>query len=116
MSVDALVEEFARRVAMQNDAILKGDATTGNKCAKQYVAAFTQLRTFGDEGRNALAALLTDDRAEVTVMAAAFLLRHCGERARTVLEAEAERGGPVGFGAAQALQRWKEGTWALDPA
>jgi hypothetical protein len=80
------------------------------------VAAFEALRVHGDVGRIALAGLLDDARAEVRVMAAAYLLRHCGDRAKAVLENEARASGIVAFGAAQALQRWEEGTWALDPA
>jgi hypothetical protein len=48
-------------------------------------------------------------------MAASFLLRHCGARARRVLEEAARERGIVAFGAVQALKRWDEGTWALDP-
>ena len=110
-----LVEEFADCVAAQSDAMAAGDARKGNAYAKRYVAAFKQLRERGDEGRDALAALLTHERADVRVMAAAFLLRHCGERARAVLETEAKGKGLVAFGAAQALERWADGTWALDP-
>jgi hypothetical protein len=40
--------------------------------AKRYVAAFQMLRLHGDCGRDALAVLLSDPRADVRVMAAAF--------------------------------------------
>jgi hypothetical protein len=109
------VNEFARSVAAQSEAIAMGDATIGNGFAKRYIAAFEKLRDHGDAGRDALAALLSHPRADVRVMAAAFLLRHCEARARAVLESEATGEGLTAFGAAQALQRWKEGTWSLDP-
>lgn len=115
MDLDDLVGEFASCVERQSEAIAKGDSTSGNKYAKRYVAAFEKLRARGDIGRNALAKLLSDERPEVRVMAAAYLLRHCNERAKAVLESEAAGKGLVAFGAAQALQRWKDGTWALDP-
>jgi Domain of unknown function (DUF2019) len=115
MTTNALVREFADCVVWQSRAVAKGDARTGNKYAKRYITAFNELRASGDEGRNALAALLSDERAEVRVMAAAFLLRHCGQKAIAVLESEAKGTGPTAFGAAQALARWKDGTWALDP-
>jgi hypothetical protein len=112
----ALVDEFAHCVAAQGQAIAKGDAASGNTFAKRYVAAFQMLRLHGDCGRDALAVLLSDPRADVRVMAAAFLLRHCEAKARAVLETEVMGGGMAAFGAAQALRRWKEGTWTLDPA
>jgi hypothetical protein len=115
MSIEALVEEFARCVELQHEAVLAGDPLTGNKYAKRYIAAFHRLRAAGDDGRNALATLLSDQRAAVRVMAATFLLRHCGETARRVLEAEATKDGLFAFGAEQALRRWEEGTWMLDP-
>jgi hypothetical protein len=115
MNLDELVTEFADCVAAQNEAIANRDPNTGNKYAKRYIAAFEKLRRQGDSGRNALATLLSDSRPDVRVMAAAYLLRHSGNRARAVLEAEAKGTGIVAFGAAQALQRWNEGTWALDP-
>jgi hypothetical protein len=116
MNLDELVNEFADCVAAQSDAIAKSDPNAGNKFARRYIAAFERLRAHGDSGRDALAALLMDPRPDVRVMAAAYLLRHCEDRARTVLEAEAKGTGIVAFGAAQSLQRWNEGTWALDPA
>ena len=115
MSLDEIVREFADCVAAQSDAMARADPKLGNRFAKRYIAAFERLRSQGDEGREALAALLRDSRAEVRVMAAAYLLRYEHDEAKAVLEARATGDGPVAFGAAQALQRWKGGTWALDP-
>jgi hypothetical protein len=111
-----LVDEFAHGVARQSEALAKGEAVTGNGYAARYIAAFEKLRDRGDAGKDALSALLSDSRADVRVMAAAYLLRHCEARARAVLEAEAKGKGMIAFGAAQAIQRWEDGTWSLDPA
>lgn len=116
MNMTELVREFADCVANQSGAIAKGDPDKGNQYARRYVAAFEQLRAVGDKGRDALIPLLADGRPDVRVMAAAFLLRHCTEKATNVLEAESEGAGLIAFGAAQALERWREGSWALDPA
>jgi len=115
IKLNELVKEFADCVAAQREAIEKCDPNRGNKLADRYIGAFKKLRARGNEGREALATLLHDNRADVRVMAAAYLLRYKTEQARAVLEAEAKGRGFVAFGAAQALQRWKEGTWALDP-
>jgi hypothetical protein len=37
------------------------------------------------------------------------------DRAKAVLQAEANGKGRLAFEAAQALERWKDGTWELDP-
>ena len=113
MNVSDLVNEFAACVSAQSESIDKGDPNAGNQFAKRYVAAFEQLRAQGNVGRDALAILLDDRRPDVRVMAATFLLRHCGDRAIHVLKNEAGSIGVVSFGASQALQRWHEGTWAL---
>jgi hypothetical protein len=115
MRPEALVREFAECVVAQNEAIARNDPKTGNRYAKRYMAAFDELRVHGDTGRDALAVLLADERAAVRVMAAAYLLRHSGQTARAVLEREAKGKGLVAFGAAQALKRWDEGSWSLDP-
>jgi len=113
VELDKLVDDFANSVAQQQRS---RDAETGNQHAAAYVAAFEALRAHGDAGREALTRLFEDRRAEVRVMAAAFLLRYCEARARAVLEAEAQGRGMVAFGAQQALERWEDGTWELDPA
>jgi hypothetical protein len=110
-----LVKEFADCITAQKEAIRRCDPVAGNEFAKRCASAFNELRAYGHRGRNALAVLLADEQADVRVAAAAFLLRHCGDRARAVLEAEARGTGLTAFEAAQALQRWDEGTWALDP-
>jgi len=110
-----LVKDFGDCVAAQSASIARGDPAAGNAFAKRYLRAFEMLRERGDGGRDALAALFADPRADVRVMAAAFLLRHCGQRARAVLEQEARGKGLAAFGAAESLRRWDEGTWSLDP-
>jgi len=116
MKLEELVAQFADNVAAQTEAIWLGDSKTGNKHARKYGDAFDKLRAHGDAGRDALAVLLKQPRMDVHVMAAAHLLRHRTAEARAVLEEAAKGEGMIPFGAQQALKRWDEGTWALDPA
>lgn len=115
MRLEELVAQFAEDVAAQTDAIWRGDARTGNKHARKYAAAFDKLRAHGDAGRDALAVLFTHPRMDVRVAAAAVLLRYRTAEAKAVLEDAAKGEGLVPFKAQQALLRWEEGTWALDP-
>jgi hypothetical protein len=115
MDIQGLVKEFAENVAAQADAIGHGDANMGNELARRYIAAFERLREFGDEGREQLATLFFDQRPSVRVTAAAFLLRFRHAEAKAVLERESKGAGIIAFDAEQALERWKDGTWALDP-
>jgi hypothetical protein len=116
MKLEKLVEEFARHVEAGTDAVWRGDSKAGSQHADRYIAAFEKLRAHGDAGRDALAVLLEHPRMDVRVTAAACLLRHRTAQAKAVLEAAAKSEGMVPFEAQQALQRWEEGTWALDPA
>lgn len=111
----ALVEQFAEEVAKQTDAIWKGDHRTGNKHAKRYIAVFRKIRAMGDPGRDALAALLRHERPDVRVATAAYLLRHRTVDAMAVLREAAKGTGMVAFEASQAIKRWEEGSWTLDP-
>jgi hypothetical protein len=113
-NIGDLVCEFGESVASQADAVARGDPETGNKFAKRYVDIFGELCRRGNEGRDALAVLLDDPRAPVRIQVAAYLLRHCGQRAQAVLEKEARGRGMHAFAARQALKRWAEGTWQLD--
>jgi hypothetical protein len=115
MTLEQLVERFAQNVAAQTDAIWRGDAKTGNKHARRYIAAVEKLQAQGNAGRDALAVLFKHPRMDVRVMAAAFLLRHRTAEAKAVLREAAQGKGMIPFCAQQALLRWEEGTWALDP-
>ncbi|AKF83669.1 hypothetical protein MFUL124B02_37125 [Myxococcus fulvus 124B02] len=115
MPLEELVEQFAKNVAAQTDAIRRGDARTGNRHAKQYIAALHQLRAQGDTGREALTVLLTHPRTDVRAMAAGFLLRYRTAEAKAVLEAAAKEGGIGALDAIMTLKHWENGTWALDP-
>jgi hypothetical protein len=115
-SLEKLVEEFAYHTQAQTREIFGGDAKTGNKHAKKAIAAFMELRSRGDAGRDALAVLFTHPSMDVRTAAAAVLLRHRTAEAKAVLEEAAKGKGLIPFEASEALKRWEEGTWALDPA
>lgn len=114
MTLQLLVDEFAQSVAAQTDAIWNGDARTGNRYARKYIAVFKKLREHGEAGLDALSSLFTHSRMDVRVKAAIYLLSERPEQARPVLEDAARSEGMVPFEAAQALKYWNEGTWTLD--
>lgn len=114
--VENWVNAFADSVVQQTEAIKQGDHRAGNKCAKQYIKMFERLRGVGDAGRDTMLPLLSHPRSDVRATAAAFLLRYKTKEAMAVLRTEAAGKGLVAFEAAQALKRWEEGAWDLDPA
>jgi hypothetical protein len=87
----------------------------GNRFADRYARAWESLRGHGDAGRDALVPLLYDERVPVRVTAAAFQLRYRTKEAKRVLKEAAKGKGLSAFGAGQALERWAEGDWHLDP-
>lgn len=114
MKHEELVKRFAEAVIAESDARKRGAANVG-KLVNEYIAAFDAVCAKGNEGRETLTSLFDHERAEVRITAAAFLLRYAEDRARAVLVAEAKGKGTLAFEAAQALQRWEEGEWDLDP-
>ncbi|MFP2902531.1 DUF2019 domain-containing protein [Corallococcus sp. 4LFB] len=115
MTLEELVEQVAKHVAAQTDAIHRGDSRTGNKHARKYNAAIDQLLAHGDAGRDALLVLFKHERTDVRATAAAFLIRYRTAEATAVLEVAAKEGGIGAIDAIMALKHWREGTWALDP-
>ncbi|RYZ42724.1 MAG: DUF2019 domain-containing protein [Myxococcaceae bacterium] len=116
MNLEALAADFAHHVGAQTDAIFRGDAKTGNKHAKKYMAAWKKLQASGDAGREVLIPLFNHARMDVRVAAAALLLRYRTEDAKAVLEHAARGEGLAAFEASEVLKRWEEGAWSLDPA
>jgi hypothetical protein len=116
MEPKALVAQFADDVAQQTEAIKRGDYKAGNRHAKRYIASFGKLREIGDPGRDALCALLAHERPDVRVTAAAYLLRYRTSDALEVLREAAKGSGMIAFEASEAMKRWEEKSWALDPA
>lgn len=114
MALNTLVQEFVEGVLGQKQALAEQDADLGNLFANKYIRAWRQLRSYGDEGREALAVLLNDVRVDVRVMAAGFLLKYRTTEAMAILREAEEGHGIASLDAQQVLRRWQEGTWQLD--
>ncbi len=110
-----IVQRFVVSTLAEAKCHRAGNARVGNRHAKKVVAAWQELCSIGDDGRQALATLLADSRPEVRTSAAVFLLRYCTDDALRVLRAQARERGMLGFGAGEAIKRWNEGVWDLDP-
>lgn len=113
-SLQELVQDFADGVMEQKTKIQSGTVHAGNRAARKYGRAWEELRSRGDEGREALAALFKDERPDVRSMAAAHLLKYRTRDAKRVLKQVAKGEGLAAFGASEALLRWKEGDWHLE--
>jgi hypothetical protein len=113
-SISELVAEFAKHCLAQREALNRDDVAVANRHADKNTAAWHALvDAYGDAGRDGVATLFKHPSVEVRVLAAAYLLRYKTEEAIRVLE---EAKATDHFGAEQALERWREGTWQLDPA
>ena len=114
--MDDLIKEIVDATIKQNEAFEVGDSKIANEQAERCDSAFHELRSkYGDQGREALSRLFEHHHSAVRIMAAASLLRYCTDRAKAILEREAQGTGFAAFRAEQCLQRWKEGNWQLDP-
>ena len=111
-----LVSVFRENTIAQTDAIWN-HGRPGNAFATKSSRAFQKLvQQYGDAGRDAFAILMTDLRPDVRVTAAAYLLRYRHKEAMQVLRQGASQlKGMTGFEAGEAIKRWNEGVWQLDP-
>ncbi len=118
-SIDDLLDEFVFCTLAQTREILgsKGSVRRGNRYAAKALRVFDELRKkHGDRGRDALATLFQHEEDDVRSAAAALLLRYKTGEAMGVLHEVAEKGkGLIAFESAQAIKRWEEGDWHLDP-
>ena len=115
-TADQLASEFALHVIGQNEAIMtRGDARIGNKHAKQYLRCFDLLYSLGAPGLDKLSELFHHEDPGVRSMAATFLLRYKTDEALTVLRELSNGTGLVAFGSQEAIKRWEEGSWDLEP-
>jgi hypothetical protein len=113
-SIQELIDVFVAAVIGQHEALANGDWRTGNPLAKKYDAAFRKIIEHGDEGRNALLALIEHPNVAVAEMSAVYSLKYSPDQCLKVLRQLSREPGLVGFGAQQAIQRWEEGAWQLE--
>ncbi len=118
LSLEELVREFAFSVVAQREAMAKGKPRRGNRFADRRAEAFDKLvSVYGDHGREALKTLLRHGDPETRGMAAVYLLRYCTDEALPVLEELVQKEkGLIALKGAEAIKRWEEGDWHLDPA
>lgn len=109
-----LVEQFAEGAEKSFEAMMKGDWRENNKWVKRQIKAFQEITAIGDAAREELLTLLEHENLRVASAAATFSLKYATEKSIATLERVAQEPGMIGFGAQQALQRWKEGSWQLE--
>lgn len=115
-SIDIIISYFEKNIIAQSECIKNGDHQNSNKHGKKYIKAFEEIRKRGDEAREKLSWLLTHEREDVQVMTAAYLLRFKTAASMAVLQRISKEDiGLVSFEAGEAIKRWNEDNWSLDP-
>jgi|GEM_PF-452865 len=112
--IHEIVNEFADAAIKQGNHTEAGKWNKANKEIGRMNHLFDELLFSGIEGLHALLALTESHNKSVALMAAVYLLRYYPEPCLSVLDRLANESGLIGFGAQQAIQRWKEGHWDLD--
>lgn len=101
---------------LQNYYISKGDPKNSNISAHRYIKDYVALiQYYGNQGRDLISKLLYDNDDGVRLMTASFLLRYKTKESIKVLTELSKGTGILSFDANEALKRWKEGNWDLDP-
>jgi carbamate kinase len=113
LKIENLIEKFCQ-AANHYMATLDGDWRTANREVATIRKTIKALRSFGDNGRDAILAQTDNPDLSVASMAAAYSLKNSSKKSISVLTRIAKEPGLIGFAAEQALLRWEEGNWHLD--
>ena len=106
-----LVRRFAVAAQAHQTALEDMDEDRANAHARVISGLHAAIIREGDDGREALLALLDSESQVVVGMAAVFSLRYNPTRSIEVLRMLADKGGLLGFRASVALERWESGEW-----
>ena len=106
-----LVRRFAVAAQAHQTALEDMDVDRANAHARVISGLHAAIIREGDDGREALLALLDSENQVVVGMVAVFSLRYNPTRSLEVLRMLADKGGLLGFRASVALERWESGEW-----
>ena len=106
-----LVRRFAVAAQAHQTALEDMDEDRANAHARVISGLHAAIIREGDDGREALLALLDSENQVVVGMVAVFSLRYNPTRSLEVLRMLADKGGLLGFRASVALERWESGEW-----
>jgi len=109
MNSEQLARAFAEAVIAQDRCIEKGDARAGNRHAKAYVAAGSQLLADGEAAIDVFCNLLSHPSFTVRVAAAGMLLKARTKQAVAALKPIAEGKALAALEAQMTLERHKRG-------
>jgi hypothetical protein len=109
-----LVEEFAEAADLHFEAVEALDDEQANRQAGRLARLFAEIVKQGNDGREALLALVDSSNSAVAGMAAVYSLRYSPARCVALLKHLAKQPGLLGFRAGAALQRWEEGDWPIE--
>lgn len=114
-SIDRLINDFVEAARKYHDATMSGNSRKANLQVKQMHQAFLEITKIGESARKALLEQADNKDDAVALMAATYSLKYDPEKSKAVLRRLAkDNTGIIGFGAAQAIQRWGEGSWQLE--
>ena len=115
-TTEELLRVFADHRHAQTQCIMRGDSRQGNRHAKKYIEAGSELLSRGDAAIDLFCTLLDHPLTDVRVAAAAYLLASRTERAVATLRPIARSGvGLPSLGAEMTLERYKRGELELKP-
>lgn len=112
--ISKLINLFTQSSQLHYQASLDGDFRTANKQVSKINKIHKSLIKFGQDGRDALLALVEDKDPSVAAMAAAYSLKHNPETCIRVLKCLSSRPDLLGFQAKHALIRWNKGEWKIE--
>lgn len=115
MSHVETLEARYRKYAEEYGAAYTGyDYKRTNRNHDKLVALLPELRATADRGEEILRRLMKDSSDAVATWAATHSLPIAEKDALATLDAIAQRGGMIGFGAKMVIEEWKCGRLVID--
>lgn len=113
-AIGDLTKQFEESARKHYAATMQGDYRAVSREAKKTEKIFLRIRELGPSAREALLQLALASEPEVAVRAAAYSLKYSPEQSLQILSQISKDRGMLGFGAEQAIKRWKSGEWNLE--
>jgi hypothetical protein len=106
-----LISRFAIAAQAHQIALEDMDENRANAHSRVISGLYASIIREGDDGSEALLALLDSESQVVAGMAAVFSLRYNPSRSLVILRMLADKDGLLGFRASVAIERWENGEW-----
>ena len=109
----SLIERCRQIASKRGEALVNSNSKEANKLFKELIAILPLIRSFGQDGEEALLSLIHDDNNNVACWAATHSLKYNTDKAIESLQCIAKDQSLIGFTATMVIKQWNKGELLL---